>query len=107
MGWYFAGGAQILSAGFKVLAKLGVATGKNGGIFSSGFFSPNRLKDAKEIAYIAQKGQKFYDYSGTIFKFSKYAHLDVSTKSFLHFHLWFTKMHLPLGVILAGLIGGF
>ena len=106
-GGVFAGSAQILSAGFQGLAKLGVATGKNGGIAKSGFLSPNRLKGAKEIAYIAQKGQKFYDYGGTILKLGNYAHLDVSTKSFLHLHLWFTEMHLPLGTVLAGFIGGF
>ena len=105
-GGIFAGGSQILSAGFKGLAKLGVATGKNGGIANSGLFSPNRLKNAAEIAKIAQKGQKFYDYGGTIFKIGKYLHLDVSTKSFLHLHLWFTAAHLPLGTILAGIIGG-
>ena len=107
MGRCFCRQPQILSVGFQGLAKLGVATGKNGGIAKSGFLSPNRLKDAKEIAYIAKKGQKFYDYGGTILKLGKYVHLDVSTKSFLHLQFWFTKMHLPLGTVLAGFIGGF
>lgn len=106
-GGIFAGASQILSAGFKGLAKLGVATGKNGGIANSGLFSPNRLKKALEISKIAQKGQKFYDYGGTIFRIGKYLHLDVGTKSFLHLHLWFTAAHIPLGTILAGIIGGF
>ena len=106
-GGIFAGASQILSAGFKRLSKLGVATGKNGGIANSGLFSPNRLKKALEISKIAQKGQKFYDYGGTIFRIGKYLHLDVGTKSFLHLHLWFTAAHIPLGTILAGIIGGF
>ena len=53
------------------------------------------------------KGQKFYDYGGTLLKFGKYAHIDVSTKSLLHMHLFFTQAHLPLGTVLAGIIGGF
>ena len=41
-GGIFAGGAQILSAGFKGLAKLGVPTGKTGGIAKTGFMSPDK-----------------------------------------------------------------
>ncbi|HIS36517.1 TPA: RHS repeat-associated core domain-containing protein [Candidatus Scatousia excrementigallinarum] len=106
-GGIFAGGAQILSAGFKGLAKLGMTTGRHGGIAKTGFLSPDKLRKSQDIAKIAQRGQKFYDYGGTIFKFGKYAHIDVSTKSFLHLHLWFTELHLPFGTVLAGIIGGF
>ena len=105
-GGIFSGGAQILSGGFKGLAKLGVATGKNGGLFKSGILSPNRLKTTKEIASIAAKGQKFYDYGGTIFKFGKYLRIDVSTKSFLHLHILGIYKHIPLGVIISGILGG-
>ena len=65
------------------------------------------LKDWLGIAKIANRGQKFYDYGGTLLKFGKYAHIDVSTKSLLHMHLFFTQAHLPLGTVLAGIIGGF
>ena len=78
---FFAGGAQILSAGFKGLAKLGVPTGKTGGIAKTGFMSPDKLRTPEGIAKIANRGQKFYDYGGTLLKFGKYAHIDVSTKS--------------------------
>ena len=106
-GGIFAGGAQILSAGFKGLAKLGVPTGKTGGIAKTGFMSPDKLRTPEGIAKIANRGQKFYDYGGTLLKFGKYAHIDVSTKSLLHMHLFFTQAHLPLGTVLAGIIGGF
>lgn len=106
-GGIFAGGAQILSGGFKVLLKLGVPAGRNGGIARTGLFSPNRIKYKEEILKIAQRGQKFYDYGGTLLKLGKYVHLDVGTRSFLHLHLWFTKFHIPIGSILAGIIGGF
>ena len=70
-------------------------------------FTPNRLRGAKEIAKIADKGQKFYEYGGTLIKVGKNM-LDISNKTFLHLHLWFTGgLHIPLGTILAGIIGGF
>ena len=108
-GGIFSGGAQILSGGFKGLAKLGVPTGKHGGIAKTGIFSPDRIRDASEIAKIAKKGQHFYDYGGTILKFTKNFHIDVSTKSFLHLSFnFFGKIvkHFPLGAILGGIIGG-
>ena len=102
-GGIFAGGAQILSGGFKLLAKSGVSYSKQG--FK--MFTPNRLRDAKEITKIANKGQKFYEYGGTLIKVGKNM-LDISNKTFLHLHLWFTGgTHIPLGTILAGIIGGF
>ena len=106
-GGIFAGGAQILSAGFQGLAKLGVATGRAGGIAKTGILSPDKLRTPASISKIASRGQKFYDYGGTILKFGKYAHIDVSTKSLLHLHLWVAQAHLPLGTIGAGIIGGF
>jgi len=34
--------------------------------------------------------------------------LDISNITFLHLYLWFTgTTHIPLGTILAGIIGGF
>lgn len=93
-----------MSGGFKRLANIGVNTSKKG------FFkvlTPNRLRGADEIANIANNGQKFYEYGGTMLKVSKNM-IDISNKTFLHMHLWFTgTKHIPLGTILAGMIGGF
>ena len=105
-GGIFAGGAQILSAGFKGLAKLGVATGKNGGIFKSGWFSPDKIKGKHFLDYLKAQGQSFRDYGGTIMKFGNFVHIDVSTKSLLHLAAFGYK-HIPIGTILAGIIGGF
>lgn len=62
--------------------------------------------NAKEIANILGKGQKIYDYGGTLVRFGKFAHIDVSTKSLLHLAVFGFK-HIPIGTILAGIIGGF
>lgn len=105
-GGIFAGGAQILSGVFKGVAQVAQNAGKLQNLRKSPFFSPNRLKDASEIAKIANKGQKFYDYGGTIIRFSKTFHLDASTKSLLHLAA-FGFNHIPIGTILSGIIGGF
>ena len=103
-GGIFAGGAQILSGGFKVLAKAGVSYNKQSFIK---VFTPNRLRSTNEICKIAKKGQTYYEYGGTLFKVGKNM-LDVSNKTFLHLHLSFTgSLHIPIGTILSGIIGGF
>ena len=103
-GGIFAGGAQILSGGFKAMTHLGVSTRK------AGFFkvlTPNRIRNATEIAKIGSKGQKFYEYGGTLLKVGK-NFIDISNKTFLHMHLWFSgAAHIPLGMLLGGIIGGF
>jgi RHS repeat-associated protein len=103
-GGIFAGGAQILSGGFKMIAQLGANTSK------TSFFqvlTPNRLRNGGEIAKIAKKGQTYYEYGGTLLKVGK-NFIDISNKTFLHMHLWFTgSAHIPLGTILGGILGGF
>ena len=69
-------------------------------------FSPDRLKGAKEIAGILKKGQKFYDYGGTLVRLGKFAHIDVSTKALLHLAAFRFK-HIPIGTVIAGIIRGF
>ena len=105
-GGIFAGGAQILSGGFKALAKLGVATGRSGGIAHSGWMSPDKIKGKPFLDNLKAQGQVFRDYGGTIMKFGKIAHIDVSTKSLLHLAA-FGFEHIPIGTIMAGFIGGF
>ena len=97
-GGIFAGGAQMLSVGFKIATQHGFKG------FGS-ILSPDRLRGAKEIAKIASKGQSFYNTGGRLFGFG-FGALDVGTKSLLHMHLWFTSAHLPFGTILAGILGG-
>ena len=105
-GGIFAGGAQIMSGIFKGYAQIANHFGKLKQVKSSPIFSPDRLKGATEIANIASKGQRFHDYGGTIIGFSKNIHLDASTRSLLH--LAFYKFpHVPVGTVLAGIIGGF
>ena len=105
-GGIFAGGSQIMSGVFKRYAQIANHFGKLKQVKSSPIFSPDRLKDAKEIANIAKKGQRFYDYGGTLIGFSKNIHLDTSTMSLLHLALFRFK-HIPVGTIVAGVIGGF
>ncbi len=104
-GGIFSGGAQILSGGFKLYATIAnkynfLSTAKK-----SPIFSPDRLKGSEEISKIAGKGQSFYDYGGTLIRFGSVAHIDVSTKSFLHLAA-FGYNHIPLGTFLAGILGG-
>jgi RHS repeat-associated protein len=98
-GGIFAGGAQILSGGFKLLAQQGF---KGFGQF----LSPDRLRGATEIANMANRGQTIYNTGGRLASFG-FGAIDVGTKAFLHMHLWFTAAHIPLGTILGGVIGGF
>lgn len=104
-GGIFAGGAQILSGGFKGLAKLGVPTGRNGGLAHSGWLSPDKIKGKSFLDHLKANGQFFRDYGGTILKFGN-IHLDVSTKRLLHLAA-FGFDHFPIGTVIAGLIGGF
>ena len=105
-GGIFAGGAQVLSGVFKGVATIANNAGKLQTLKQSPIFSPDRLKGAKEIAGILKKGQKFYDYGGTLVRFGKFAHIDVSTKSLLHLAAFGFK-HIPIGTVIAGIIGGF
>ena len=104
-GGIFAGGAQIMSGIFNAYAQTANHFGKLAQVKRSPLFSPDRLKDASEIAKIARKGQTFYDYGGTILRIGKFAHIDVSTKSLLHLAA-FGYNHLPLGIVIAGILGG-
>jgi len=105
-GGIFAGGAQIVSAGFKGIATIANKFGKLKTLKKSPFFSPDRLKSAKEITSILRKGESFYDYGGTLVRFGRFAHIDVSTKSLLHLAIFGFK-HIPIGTVGAGIIGGF
>lgn len=105
-GGIFAGGAQIMSGIFKGYAQIANHFGKLKQVKSSPIFSPDRLKGATEIANIASKGQRFHDYGGTIIGFSKNIHLDASTRSLLHLAFYIFP-HVPVGTVLAGIIGGF
>ena len=105
-GGIFAGGAQVLSGVFKGVATIANNAGKLQTLKQSPIFSPDRLKGAKEIAGILKTGQKFYDYGGTLVRFGKFAHIDVSTKALLHLATFGFK-HIPIGTVIAGIIGGF
>ena len=105
-GGIFADGAQVLSGVFKGVATIANNAGKLQTLKQSPIFSPDRLKGAKEIAGILKKGQKFYDYGGTLVRFGKFALIDVSTKALLHLAAFGFK-HIPIGTVIAGIIGGF
>ncbi len=109
-GCIFTGGAQILSSVFKGVAKIADSHNMLDTLKNSRIFSPDKLRNASSIADIARKGQPFYDYGGTLIRFTKHFHIDVSSKSFLHlaFKAFGVRIrHFPLGTILAGIFGGF
>lgn len=48
----------------------------------------------------------FAGYGGMLVRFGKFAHIDVSTKALLHLSALGFK-HIPIGTVIAGIIGGF
>jgi hypothetical protein len=97
-GGIFAGGAQMLSCGFKVAAEHDFK-----GFVR--FLDPDRVRTAKEIAKLADKGQKFFDSGTTLIGITRNLHLDVSTKAFLDLAAFGFK-HIPIGSVMAGIFGG-
>lgn len=95
-GSIFAGGAQLLGGAFRASANFGFPTGRKGGInfwqYGLKVLSPDKNNWAKA--------------GGTILKFRYEFRLDVGAHWGLHMHI-FSSTHLPIGVVLAGIIGGF
>ena len=92
-GGIFSGGAQILSGGFKVATKLGVSTGRKGGI-----------NIGKFIKILSPNSIKFYENGGTILKISEFLRLDVGSKTLLHLH-FLRFNHIPIGTIISTILG--
>ncbi|MDO4378455.1 MAG: hypothetical protein Q4C64_04795, partial [Erysipelotrichia bacterium] len=99
-GGVMAGGSQMLGSCFKIAAKMGASTGRNGGISILDrirILSPNN---------IATK-----DAGGTLLKIgSKYKNIrfDVGWDSLFHMNIEFSKRanyHLPIGMLISGLWG--
>lgn len=102
-GGIFAGGAQILSGGFKIAAQLGSKTGVKGGI-----------NLAKNIKVLSPNNLQHIEAGGTLIKIGNLARagknirLDVGVKSLLHINIQINKnIHIFIGKYLAGIIGGF
>lgn len=102
-GGIFAGGAQILSGGFKIAAKLGVKTGIKGGI-----------KISKHVKILSPNHLKHYEGWGTLIKIGNLARkgknirIDVGAESLLHLNIQFRKnFHILFGKYLSGIIGVF
>ena len=94
-GSIFAGGAQLLGGALRASANFGFQTGRKGGIdfwqFGLKVLSPDKNSWAKA--------------GGTLFKFRYEFRLDVGAHWGLHMHI-FSSPHLPIGAVLAGIIGG-
>ena len=89
-----AGAAQVASGGFKIAAKLGVKTGRNGGIKigKTKLLSP-------DAAWHKNNG-------GTLLKIGKTFRIDVGSHTLLHMHLPIVSSHIQIGTIGAGIYGG-
>lgn len=102
-GGIFAGGAQIVGGAFRMAANLGAQTGRNGGIA----IGKSGLKVLSPDKNIFNPANPWYKAGGTLAKFGKVARLDIGAQWGLHMHLaMFGSTHLPIGVALAGLLGG-
>ena len=89
-----AGASQVASGGFKIAAKLGAKTGRNGGIkfYNNNILSPDKV---------------FHENNGgTLLKIGNILRIDVNSKSLLHTHILNSHLHIPIGTIGAGLYGG-
>ena len=101
IGGVMAGGSQVLSGAFKVAAKVGVPTGRNGG-----------LTVGKNLRVLSPNHPQAYEAGGTLLKIgSKYRNIrfDVGSKSLFHMNIQLAKTanyHLPIGILGAGLWGG-
>ena len=112
-GGIMAGASQVVSGGFKVAAKMGVSTGRKGGIELSRdikVLSPNNVKST-------------WDQGGTLVKIGNLFRIDVGHRTLLHVHFLsrtteamlikaFPKIfeqtikHFPLGTLASGLFAG-
>ena len=94
-GGIMAGGSQVISGGFKIAAKLGAKTGKNGGIYLSKNFK------------ILSPDAKFHkNNGGTLFKIGKNFRIDVGSSELLHMHIpgKYASSHIPIGKIGSSII---
>ncbi|MDE6000983.1 MAG: RHS repeat-associated core domain-containing protein, partial [Clostridia bacterium] len=94
-GGIFAGTAQIVGGAFRTAANLGVKTGRHGGIS----FGKTGIK------ILSPDKNQWKKAGGTLVKFGKQFRLDIGANWGLHMHI-LNSPHLPIGVILAGIIGG-
>ena len=100
-GGIIAGGSQILSSGFKVVANAGVPTGRNGGI-----------SIGNKVRVLSPNHPQAYEAGGTLLKIgSKYKNIrfDVGSNSLFHMNIQLAKTanyHLPIGMLGAGFGGG-
>jgi len=100
-GGIMAGGSQILSSGFKMAAKAGVPTGRNGG-----------LTIGNKVRILSPNHPQAYEAGGTLLKIgSKYKNIrfDVGSNSLFHINIQLAKTvnyHFPIGMLGAGLWGG-
>ena len=94
MGGIVAGASQVASGGFKVAAKFGANTGKNGGISigNSKILSPDAVWHKNN--------------GGTLLKIGNSFRVDVGSNTLLHMHLPNISSHIQIGTIAAGIYGG-
>ena len=94
-----AGASQVVSSGFKVVAKASVKAGKK---VSSG------IKVTKNVKILSP--DKLYNRinGGTLVKIGKVFRVDVNSEIMLHAHFLgsFAKKHFTLGVIALEIYGG-
>ena len=93
-GGIFSGSAQILGGGFRIAANQGVATGRKGGIKLGNF----------NIKILSPDKNNWTKAGGTLIKFGNSFRLDIGAMWGMHMHIR-NSGHIPIGAILAGLIG--
>lgn len=98
MGGIMAGGSQIVSGVLKQAAKMGLKTGKKGGI-----------NIFKNIKILSPDSLKYKNAGGTLIKIGESFRIDVKVgpevTKLLHMHL-ITDYHIPIGILLSSLFPG-
>ena len=97
-GGIMAGGSQIVSGVLKQAAKMGLKTGKKGGI-----------NIFKNIKILSPDSLKYKNAGGTLIKIGESFRIDVKVgpevTKLLHMHL-ITDYHIPIGILLSSLFPG-
>ena len=93
-GGIFSGSAQMIGGGFRYAANRGVPTGRRGGI---------KLGNAVKV--LSPDGNTWTKAGGTLIKFGNSLRFDIGAMWGLHMHILNWHPHIPIGMVIAGLLG--
>ena len=93
-GGILSGAAQMIGGGFRYAANRGIPTGRKGGI---------KLGNAVKV--LSPDANSWAKAGGTLIKFGNGLRFDIGAMWGLHVHILNWHAHIPIGMVIAGLIG--